>query len=93
MAFADEQSYEEMISALQNYASQVEEECNVMEAAGEDCVDNTDGDPAAEKCSSKLQICTSNIRAATQTILAIAAALQQQMEEIRENAARANQID
>ena len=27
MAYADEQSYEEMISALQTYVSQVEEEC------------------------------------------------------------------
>ena len=31
MAYADEQSYEEMISALQTYVSQVEEECGVME--------------------------------------------------------------
>ncbi len=53
MAYADEQSYEEMISALQTYVSQVEEECGVMESAGNDCVDNTDGDPAASTSNEK----------------------------------------
>ena len=88
MAYADEQSYEEMISALQTYVSQVEEECGVMES-----VDNTDGDPAASTSNEKLQQCVGKIRSATESIQGIIAALQQELEDIREAAAKANQAD
>ena len=90
MAYADEQSYEEMISALQTFATEVEEQCGVLESAGNDCVDNTDGDPAAEKANAKLQQCVSNIRATLETIQGIISALQQELEAIREAAAKAN---
>lgn len=93
MAYADEQSYEEMISALQTYVSQVEEECGVMESAGNDCIDNTDGDPAASTSNEKLQQCVGKIRSATESIQGIIAALQQELEDIREAAAKANQAD
>lgn len=89
MAFADEQAYEEMISALQTFVSQAEEQCGVMESAGNDCVDNTDGDPAAEASNSKLQACVGNIRATFETIQGIISALQEELEEIRAAAAKA----
>ncbi|MBQ3497960.1 MAG: hypothetical protein IJA87_02400 [Clostridia bacterium] len=92
MAFADEQSYEEMINALQNFKSRTEEQCNVMESAAKDCVDNTDNDPAAQKSSSKLSSCVSNIRATFETIDNIIAALQDELEDIRAAAAKADQI-
>ena len=91
MACADEQSYEEMICALQTYISQVEEQCGVMESAGNDCVDNTEGDPAAEKSNAKLQQCVGNIRSAIESIQAIVAALREELDEIREAAAKADQ--
>ena len=90
MAFADEQSYEEMISALQMFVSQAEEQCGVMESAGNDCVDNTDGDPAASKANAKLQKCVGQIRATFETINGIISALQEELEEIRAAAAKAN---
>lgn len=93
MAYADEQSYEEMISALQTYVSQVEDECGVMESAGNDCVDNTDGDPAASKSNGKLQQCVGKIRAATGSIQGIIAALQQELEDIKIAASKADEID
>lgn len=93
MAYADEQSYEEMISALQTYVSQVGEVCGVMESAGTDCVDNTDGDPAAAKSNEKLQKCVGKIRAATESIQGIIAALQQEIDEIRIKAGKVDQID
>jgi len=93
MAYADEQSYEEMISALQAFVSQVGEQCDVMEGAGNDCVDNTDGDPAAEKSNAKLQQCVSNIRSATESVQGIISALQEELEDIREAAAKADQAD
>ena len=90
MAYADEQSYEEMISALQTFMTEVEEQCSVLESAGSDCVDNTDGDPAAEKANAKLQKCISDIRATLETIQGIISALQQELEDIRAAAAKAN---
>ncbi len=93
MAYADEQSYEEMISALQNFISEGDEECTTLDNAGRDCVDNTDGDPAAQKCSAKLQECTGKIRVAFQSIQGIIQALQQELEDIREAARRADSID
>ena len=92
MAYADEQSYEEMISKLQEFVSEVSEQCDVMSSAGADCVDNTDGDPAAEKSNAKLQECVRNIQSATESIQGIISALQQELEDIREAAARADSI-
>ena len=89
MAFADEQAYEEMISTLQTFISQVDEQCGVMESAGQDCVDNTDNDPAAEASNSKLQGCVGNIRATFDTIQEIITALQEELEDIRAAAAKA----
>lgn len=93
MAYSDEQSYEEMISILQNYIAQVEEQCGVMEKAGEDCVDNTDNDPAAEQSNAKLQQCVSQIRSSEEAIQEVIVGLQQEMEEIREAAAKASYSD
>lgn len=90
MAFADENSYEQMISALQTFSSETEEQCGVMESAGSDCVDNTDGDPAAEKSNARLQSCVSNIRTALEAIQGIITALQEELEDIRSAAAKAN---
>jgi len=89
MAYADEQSYEEMIQALQKFSSDTAEQCSVMESAGKDCVDNTEGDPAAEKSNGKLQRCVGNIRNALGDIQGIAAALQQELDDIRAAAAKA----
>lgn len=90
MAYADEQSYEEMINALQTFLSETEEQCSVMENAGTDCIDNTDGDPSAEKAAAKVQKCVSDIRSTFETIQSIISALQQELEDIREAAAKAN---
>lgn len=93
MAYADEESYEEMISKLQTFISDVEEQCGVMESAGNDCVDNTDNDPAAAKSNARLQQCVTGIRSATESIQGIISALQQELDDIRAAANKANQID
>ena len=90
MAFADEQSYEEMISELQKFITDLDEQCTVMEQAGTDCVDNTDGDPAAEKANAKLQTCVSKIRESSENSSGIISAPQEELEEIRKAAAKAN---
>lgn len=89
MAFADEQAYEEMINALQTFVSQADEQCGVMESAGNDCVDNTENDPAAEASNSKLQKCVGDIRSTFETIQGIISALQEELEDIRAAAAKA----
>lgn len=89
MAFADEQAYEEMINALQTFVSQADEQCGVMESAGNDCVDNTENDPAAEASNSKLQKCVGDIRSTFETIQGIITALQEELEDIRAAAAKA----
>ena len=93
MAYADEQSYEEMINALQDFLSDLEEECTVMEGAGKDCVDNTDEDPAAVKSNARLQKCIGSIRENFETIQSIISALQKQIENIRTIAAKADMED
>lgn len=92
MAYADEQSYEEVISALQSFVSNIGEQCQVMTSAGADCVDNTDGDPAAEKSNAKLQDCVGKIRSASEQIQGVISALQQELEDIREAAAKADSL-
>ncbi len=92
MAYADEQSYEEMISALQNFLTQTEEQCNVMKQAGTDCVDNTDGDPAAEKANARLSECIQGITATFETVQQVISALQEELERIREAARKADSM-
>lgn len=89
MAHASEQSYEEMINALQNFLSEAEEQCRAMESAGNDCVDNTEGDAAAEKSNAKLQKCIGNIRGVFEEIQGVITALQEELEDIRKAAANA----
>lgn len=87
MAYADEQNYEEMIAALQTFISNVSEACDTMETAGNDCVDNTENDPAAEKSNEKLQKCVARFRGTLGTAQNVATALQQELDRIREVAA------
>ena len=92
MAYADEQSYEEMINALQNFMSQTQEQCEVMTRAGADCVDNTDHDPAAVKGNERLGECVQSITATFEIIQNVIAALQDELERIREAAQKADSI-
>lgn len=61
MAYSDEQSYEEMIRLLQTFISNLYELCDVMGKAGSDCIDNTDGDPAAIRANAEMQQCIGEI--------------------------------
>ena len=93
MTHVDPQSYENMISVLNNFVSQVSEQCDAMESAGNTCVDTTEGDPAAEKSNAKLQQCISNIRNATESVQGIISALQEELEDAIAAAAIADRID
>lgn len=90
MAKADPASYEAMISALESFASDAGEQCETMAAAGQDCVDNTEDDPAANKANAKLQKCISDIRTQLETIKEIQSALKEELDDIIAAAAKAN---
>lgn len=90
MSYVNEESYYEMIDALQRFKQEAEEQCMVMQSAGTDCVDNTDGDPAAVSANNKLQQCVGGIRAALESVQGIIMALQQELEETKAAAAKAN---
>lgn len=91
MAYADESSYEEMISILQKFIQSGSEACSLLERAGQDAVDNTDGDPAAKNSNDMIKSCSSNIRSQFKNIQGIIVALQDELEAIREAAAKASQ--
>ena len=93
MAFADEQSYEEMIAALQNFLTELEEQCTVIETAGTDCVDNTDNDPAATKSNEKLKNVVTKIRATFDKVQGIITALEEELDDIRVAAQKADEMD
>ena len=87
MQLADEESYEVMIRALTNFMSQVSTHCQIMSDAGQDCIDNTEGDPAATRAAEKLEVCIGKIRGTFDQIESIISALQRELEAIREAAA------
>ena len=88
MACADTNSYEQMIQALQQFLSGLQEQCSGMSAAATDCVDNMEGDPAAATSAGKVNECVSKISSNFESIQSIISGLQQELEDIIE-AARA----
>ena len=91
MGYADEQSYEEVISALTKFKKTVVEECGVMYRAGEDCVDNMDNDPAALGSCNRLADCIKGVQMNLELVDAVIEAMRQQIERIRIKAEKANQ--
>ena len=92
MNFADESSYEAVIAELQKFVSEAGEQCDVLVSAGEDCVDNTDNDPAAAKASDAVSKCASDIGKSLEEINDVISALQEELEEIREAAKEADRM-
>ena len=90
MQVADEQAYEEVINQLRAYTNKVFQASNDMYCAGRDCVDNTEGDPAAVKSNANLGSALGQIKESVQVIDTIIAAMQREMEEIRASASAAD---
>ncbi|MBQ7087481.1 MAG: hypothetical protein IJM96_08425 [Clostridia bacterium] len=82
MTWIDEEAYETAIKALNNFKKQVTDQCNLIEKAARDCVENTK-DPNAQSNSTKLTGHISKIKAQYETINKIISALQAQLEEVR----------
>ncbi len=93
MAHAEEQSYYEMIEALEKFITAVEEQCDEMENAATDCVDNTEDDVTAVNSSDSLKASVTNIRDAVSRVSAIKAALQDEIDEIVETGKKSSNAD
>lgn len=89
MQTANPESYQEMITALQNYKKQVEQCCQVMKQAGDDCVANTEGDVAAQRSNEKLGESIKKIDGALDTVDKLISALQEELERVLEVARKA----
>ena len=83
MSYVEEQSYMEMITALENFKKQVETQCEIMEKAGQDCMDNMEADENAQKTNEKLTNSVKAIRENYDTITKIAKALEEELEKVR----------
>lgn len=84
MANANTESYQEVISLLQNYLTEAEGYCTTMENAADTCIDNMDEDPNAQKASAKVQECTNTIRQNFEKINEVIQALQEELSDVDE---------
>ena len=91
MTYVDTESYNEMISALEKFKADVSEQCATMTSAGQDCIDNTDNDPAAVNANSKISECVQKIQSSMETIDEIITALKDELDAVINNYNRANQ--
>ena len=83
MAYIDEESYQEMITALTNFKKQIETQCEIMEQAGKDCLDNMEEDQYAIDTNASLVISINKIRENYETIDKAIKYLEEQLEKAR----------
>ena len=89
---ATEKAYEAMINALKDYNTKVSRACEEMISAGNTCVANTDGDPAASSANAKLQSSVGHIFETLSQANRIVSAMQEELQEIQRAAALASSI-
>lgn len=82
MATVDTEAYQEMISALQSFMTEVSDACDTMDAAGTDCVDNMEGDPSAVKANEKLQECLGRFRGTFDAVQDVINGLQTELDHV-----------
>ncbi len=83
MVVADEKSYSEVASQISNYIKTISECCDTLQSAGKDCVDNTQGDPAAAKSNANLTAAIAKIQEQMPELQKIVEAMEEQIEKIR----------
>lgn len=86
-------NYNDMISALNDFISKVSDACDEMEAAGNDCVANMNGDVASEKSNAKLATCVAMFRETLETAQGVISAMEEEMEEAAAVAAKIDDLD
>lgn len=84
---ADTDAYQQMIQTLQSYLSDLQEQCQTMQSAGEDCLDNTDNDDNVKPLVGELEECIGKIQSTFSEIEAAIQHLQRQLQKLLESGA------
>ena len=82
MAVADEQAYQEMMETLETLMQQINETCDAMRSAAQDCVDNTEEDANAQTAASKIDKSVNVIAENTEKIQKAIKYLQEEIDKI-----------
>jgi|GEM_PF-1496832 len=82
MAGSNPERYEELIAALTAYINTLEEQCGVIDAAAEDCIDNMKNDELAIAAARKAHECVKNVLSTRETIQGVINGLQIELNEI-----------
>lgn len=78
----DTERYEEMISTLNQYLSDANNECDAMSGAAADLSDNRmEGDAHAVELAGALSSCVNGIRGALEGVSSIISGLQQELND------------
>ena len=91
--YIDYENYNDMISALTTFITQVSEACDEMESAGNECVENMDGDQASTKANAKLGSCIVKYRETLEAAQNLINAMQEEMEAAQNAAAKIDDLD
>lgn len=88
----NEAVYEEMISALSTFCTNVSESCSEMSNAAAECMDNCEHDEASTKSYTRVNECVQAFEKAVELAERLAAAMNRELEAAREQARKADNI-
>ena len=88
----NEEVYEEMISALNTFCTNVSDSCSEMSNAATECMDNCEHDEASVKSYSRVNECVQAFEKAVELAEKLAAAMNNELEAAREQARKADNI-
>lgn len=88
----NEEVYEEMISALNTFCTNVSDSCREMENAAMECMDNCEHDQASTNSYTRVTECVQAFEKAVELAEKLAQAMENELEAAREQARKADQI-
>lgn len=89
---ASEESYMEVISEISTYIGKLEESIEALRSAANECVENTDEDPAAVASNERLNQAIGKIEDQKPVLQQVIQAMNEELERIREAARRAQNV-
>ncbi len=88
----NEAVYEEMISALNTFCTNVSESASEMSNAAAECMDNCEHDEASTKSYARVNECVQAFEQAVEVAEKLALAMERELEAAREQARKADNI-
>ena len=77
-------NFEDMIAAVDKFIGEIGEACNLMEVAGNECVENCDNDTPSINCNSKLAECLAKFRESIDEAVEIRKGLQNHVDALED---------